>query len=238
MRSSEPRPGVGTWQPRRRPRQLGASHFAPREQTRRGPLLPIDTSGAPRVWLPCPFQLVTARAISLLRNRERTDRAVSEVQRQRAPGRHSVPSLFRKNRENNGNWPSATIAHIQVYRMIADIRPAQLRSRPTTSPSSGDVQWSSARARAHRREICRADERCRDLNRRSVWVPAVSAEVSESPALDPAYRPTCSPLPTIVPGSANPGGSSAAAVNGSNRIVLSCPRSANINAVTCLDDPY
>jgi hypothetical protein len=29
-----------------------------------------------------------------------------------------------------------------------------------------------------------------------------------------------------------------AAANGSNRIALSCPRSADINALTCLDDPY
>jgi hypothetical protein len=27
------------------------------------------------------------------------------------------------------------------------------------------------------------------------------------------------------------------AVNGSNRIVLRCPRSADINALNCLDDP-
>ena len=39
-------------------------------------------------------------------------------------------------------------------------------------------------------------------------------------------------------GSATQTASSAAAVNGSNRIVLSCPRSADINALTCLDDPY
>ena len=45
-------------------------------------------------------------------------------------------------------------------------------------------------------------------------------------------------LPTIVPGSANEAASSAAAVNGSNRIVLSCPRSTDINTLTCLDDPY
>ncbi len=45
-------------------------------------------------------------------------------------------------------------------------------------------------------------------------------------------------LPTIVPGSATLAASSAADVNGSNRIVLSCPRSADINPLTCLDDPY
>jgi len=31
---------------------------------------------------------------------------------------------------------------------------------------------------------------------------------------------------------------SAAAANGSNRIALMCPRSPDINALTCLDDPY
>ncbi len=42
----------------------------------------------------------------------------------------------------------------------------------------------------------------------------------------------------IVPGSANQAASSAAAVNGSNRIVYSCPRSSNISTLTCLDDPF
>ncbi len=31
---------------------------------------------------------------------------------------------------------------------------------------------------------------------------------------------------------------SAAAVNGSNRIAPGCPRSPDINVLTCLDDPY
>ena len=51
-----------------------------------------------------------------------------------------------------------------------------------------------------------------------------------------SYRPTCWPLPMVVPGSATQAASTAA-VNGSNRIVLSYQRSADINALTCLDDP-
>lgn len=44
-------------------------------------------------------------------------------------------------------------------------------------------------------------------------------------------------LSTIVPESNTQAASFTAAVNGSNHIVLSCPRLADINALTCLDDP-
>ena len=52
------------------------------------------------------------------------DRAVDKVERQRAPGRRGVPFLFRENQENDENWPSATIAHGQVNRMITGVRPS------------------------------------------------------------------------------------------------------------------
>jgi hypothetical protein len=58
------------------------------------------------------------------------------------------------------------------------------------------------------------------------------------PAHGAVYKPTRWPLPTIVPGSATQAASPAAAVNGSNRIVLGCPRSSDISALTCLDDLY
>jgi hypothetical protein len=42
----------------------------------------------------------------------------------------------------------------------------------------------------------------------------------------------------IVPGTATQAASSAAAANGSNHIVLGCPRSADINVLTCQNDLY
>jgi hypothetical protein len=45
-------------------------------------------------------------------------------------------------------------------------------------------------------------------------------------------------MPTIGPGSATQAVSSAAAVDGSNRIVLRCLRLPDINSLTCQDDLY
>lgn len=55
------------------------------------------------------------------------------------------------------------------------------------------------------------DENHRDLSHRSDHMTDASAMVRNMAALDPAYRPTCWPLQTIMPGSANQAASSAAA---------------------------
>ncbi len=52
----------------------------------------------------------------------------------------------------------------------------------------------------------------------------------------PAVEQVVAIIPTIFQAAYAP--RPAAAANGSNRIVLMCPRSPDINALTCLDDLY
>jgi hypothetical protein len=111
-------------------------------------------------------------------------------------------------------------------------------SGPRGSKCSSPPSWSGHIPGTLRRDLPGNDENRRDLNRTSNRMRGAFVMVREMLAQDPAYRPTCWPLPTTVPWSATQAALSAAAVNGSNRIVLSCPRSADIDALTCLDDPY
>jgi uncharacterized protein (TIGR02391 family) len=113
------------------------------------------------------------------------------------------------------SWLS--LLHRRLDKALVALRIPGAQSAHATS-------WSGHIPGTSRRDLLRNDENHRDLSRRSDRMRGAFALVRETLAQDPAYRPTCWPLPTIVPGSATQAASSAAAVNGSNHIVLRCSR--------------